>query len=669
MKKQKVKFLTAIWGQRYINEFSEISLPSYLAPGNIPALAQSVDLEVLIMTTQDSLLVFDQSQPFRRLQEICPVRFILIDDLIASGVYGVTLTLAYARGIRSVGAEQTETYFVFMNSDFVLADGSLASLPALMEQTPCIMAASLRGQVEAILPVLRQKVCPQSHHLALPPREMVGLTLKHLHPTVQAKRVDQNILSCATNNQLYWQIDDETLLGRSYLIFMLAIKPEIPMGPVNSYCDYGFVPELVPSGRLHVIEDSDQFFMLEMQPAAQELEMLGLSSKSRAAMAKELQGWTTREHRVTARHDTIFHSGDLPPDLGEFRRRASEMVDDLARRMKPAKNHANHYYWCLGVLAWWARRKAGQDMPVPFPVALECALKVRAQSPTAPLPHSFPEELLSRMPRSRILPRLRGEYLRLLGNLRARKGMFPKVPPWHPRWADTRMLEDWAADARHSGKDALILDFGDGRIAKAFDQSNGVRTAKVPDMSPQVRSSLALETVSHLLICLPVSGNMYDLDGRLATRQRLAEFGDMINEIVTDVTLDKSIGLYLYAEIDSPTSSNPIADVFRTFIFTFPGVSPLSKRWHFRFVGGRWRGLVLDWELRLRSWSLAAGGRRLPIALITASGWLVSCALIALMNKKSVNESKGAEIRTTSILFTFHGRMRKGGAASCQGKD
>ena len=52
--KIKIKFLTAIWGARYIEEFARVSLPSYLAPDNLPYVAAETELEVLILTTTDS---------------------------------------------------------------------------------------------------------------------------------------------------------------------------------------------------------------------------------------------------------------------------------------------------------------------------------------------------------------------------------------------------------------------------------------------------------------------------------------------------------------------------------------------------------------------------------------------------------------------------------------
>src|SRR5215467_4840022 len=77
----KAKFLTAVWGKAYIDRFCLLSLPSFLAPGNLPALAQALELEVVIMTRQRDFEHFQRNPTFRRLCTICPVRFVEIDDL------------------------------------------------------------------------------------------------------------------------------------------------------------------------------------------------------------------------------------------------------------------------------------------------------------------------------------------------------------------------------------------------------------------------------------------------------------------------------------------------------------------------------------------------------------------------------------------------------------
>src|SRR6266436_2506136 len=310
--KLKVRFLTVIWGTRYIEEFARVSLPSYLAVGNLPFMAAETELETVVMTSMESRDKFEERDYLDKLKAICPVRYILIDDLITNGNYGVTLTLAYARGIRDSGPEQTNTHFVFMNSDFVLADGSLKTLVAkLWEGHHIIMAPSLRACSEIVVPALIDAVDQVDRTLTMSPRPMVQLAFDNLHPTVIGKTVTQDFVTCTTHNQIYWQVDKSTLLGRYHLIFMLAIKPEVPMGIVNSYCD-------------------DGFFMLEIQSAEQEMGYLRCGhTPPLDKIADELSAWTTREHRRFAEVDVVFRSSDLPAGIPQVRTEAARVISDL----------------------------------------------------------------------------------------------------------------------------------------------------------------------------------------------------------------------------------------------------------------------------------------------------------------------------------------------------
>lgn len=434
--KLKVRFLTAIWGARYIKEFARVSLPSYLAAGNLPYLAAESNLEIVVLTSRDSVPQFDSEPNFEKVRALCPLKFIFIDDLIGSGNYGVTLTLAYARGIMSSGAEQTETSFVFMNSDFVLADGAMRTLLAkLREGHNCIMAPSLRAGAEATLPILVDAVDEASQTLTMSPRRMVQLALDNLHPTVIGKTVTQNVITCDTHNQIYWQVDDTTLLARHYLIFMLAIKPERPLRAVNSYCDYGLVPELVPSGRFEVLGDSDAFFMLELQPAAQEREYLRAGASTPTEIAQSLAVWTTREHRRFAEVDVIFHAGDLPAGLDRYRDEATRYVTKLRRRM-PSRpvDHVDHRYWKLGVQSWTLLKYGN----IPDPQQLPPELTIDGNE----------NRWLLRRRRRPLLERtnkhLTDAYLTFVNRMRLAAGIVPNVPIWNYLWLDSQLIIDWA---------------------------------------------------------------------------------------------------------------------------------------------------------------------------------------------------------------------------------
>ncbi|MCK9918518.1 hypothetical protein MXD81_56290 [Microbacteriaceae bacterium K1510] len=432
----KVKFLTAIWGARYIKEFARVSLPSYLAAGNLPYLASETDLEIVILTSRASIPQFDAEPIFAKIKALCPLRYIFIDDLITTGNYGVTLTLAYARGIMDSGAEQTNTHFVFMNSDFVLADGSFRTLYAkLRDGHGCIMAPSLRASAEATLPTLIEAVDQASQTLSMPPRRMVQLAFDNLHPTVIAKTVTQNFVTFATHNQIYWQADSTTLLARYYLIFMLAIKPERPLPPINSYCDYGFVPELVPSGRLSILDDSDGFFMLELQPSVQESEFLHCGRSNPREIAERLAMWTTREHRRFAEVDVVFHSKALPPDFDQRRQEAAKYISTLSKLMPNSPiDHVDHRYWRLGVQSWALLKFAGAPDPTQLPAEISA-------TKTAAVPARKSRTMKSLWQRTRT--KLLDHYLTLVNRMRIAAGIIPNVPLWNHLWTDSKLILDW----------------------------------------------------------------------------------------------------------------------------------------------------------------------------------------------------------------------------------
>jgi hypothetical protein len=362
--KPKVRFLTCLWGREHRAEWLVLSLPSLLATGNLPALAAHTDLEVVILTDRKSVRPICGHPAFRKLDKLCQVRFLLIDDLIVGTTYGATLTLAYARGIMDAGAEQTRTAFVFMNSDFIVADGSLATLAGkILEGQRCIVAPSLRASAEKLLPELRKAV--KENQLSLKPRALVEMALANLHLTTLGK-IAGSKFQCVSFNQVYWRLGQSTLLGRYHLLFMLCIRPERPLGPVNSYCDYGFIPELVPSSPLVPLTDSDEFFVLELGPEHQEADLLRPRHAKPGLIARRLREWTTNTHRQSADFDFIFHSGPLPKDLSSVSKKAASFIAKLHAKMaKRPVSHVNHHYWVRGLQHWLRAKAAGPIVQLP----------------------------------------------------------------------------------------------------------------------------------------------------------------------------------------------------------------------------------------------------------------------------------------------------------------
>src|SRR3990172_2330775 len=76
-----VKVLLPVWGERYVAQFLEVSLPSLLAPGNVPALADALPCQFVLMTSRADAEAIREHPVWRRLGDVCDAEILLIDDM------------------------------------------------------------------------------------------------------------------------------------------------------------------------------------------------------------------------------------------------------------------------------------------------------------------------------------------------------------------------------------------------------------------------------------------------------------------------------------------------------------------------------------------------------------------------------------------------------------
>ncbi len=429
--KPRVKVLVAVWGASYIEAFTRLALPSLLAPGNLPVLGDAARLEVCILTSERDVPLFEANPAIKALRTLCPVGFLGIDDLLGSAVYGITLTLAYMRGIAAEGEDMVNVHFMFFNSDFILAAGSLQSLARhILAGHRCVMAPSFRAAAEHVEPLLHSRTDASRHVLTVPARELVGMALRHLHPTTVAKTINQGVFRSLYHNQLYWRVDKDTVLGRFYLMFMLCIRPERVVRTANTYCDYGFAPELCPSGDMVFLTDSDDFFMLETQAHRHEAMHIRIGPHRIADVAGYLSEWTTREHRLFAKQDLVFHAADLPPDIETIFADADKAVRELELLLPPPKPHAFHAYW-VGSLPLW-KKEIGQHGGGANPPELEPVADVAVKRTLIGRVFSLAREVV--------------------------RGSQGELKVWHAGWLDQRLIERLL---RGLGRDSRVLIVAD----------------------------------------------------------------------------------------------------------------------------------------------------------------------------------------------------------------
>jgi hypothetical protein len=403
--------LVPIWGYRFVSEFLEFGLPTLLAPGNLPTVARELPFRVIALTSEEDEPLIRIHPAWRRLQKICTADIETIDDLITESNHSATMTLALARAMRSYGATIVDTCFVLWMSDYLSADGSLAAvLRGLQNGASGIVAGNFQIVAEDAIRSLRRSIDLQSSVLAVSNRELLAWSLQHLHPATIANFVDSGMSHNSHTNRLFWRVDEDTLIGRFYLMHPIGVRPETVDFEIGSSFDYSFIPEMCPSGKILTLVDSDEYFVVELQTRDHEHAKLIPGPLGKAELAVQLSEWTTAQHRENASRTVVFHAGDTPANLAGAVAAADRYIAGVGELLSPLPQpHRGHHYW-IGSIAV-NRARTGRTLSREDWQFLH--------------EESLPTSRLARLPRL-----LRHKIF----------GSLPEVTRLHPRWPDYRLL-------------------------------------------------------------------------------------------------------------------------------------------------------------------------------------------------------------------------------------
>ena len=331
MTRQNVRLVTFAWGRRYVDNLLDYALSAALAPGNLPALAAVFNCTTVIVT-EEKLFDYVQKHPTtRKLEQVCSVELIPLDDLVSDPwQYGMTVAYALFRGFSGLGPAMTDTYLLFLNADFVMADGCyLKLIDRIRRGEPVHLAPSYCTVEEDVKPHLRKRRNQNGGILAIPPRDMAALILRHPHNTIRAKTVNQSIFEFEHADQFYWKFDAHTLFGYQMPIALVGMRPERELTDLNSFWDWGIVYEFCPSKQLAVIGDSDDFLMMELRSKSRSMESISFGRSSPKKIARRLKGHMTQYQLDNAQFELTLHSRDASSDLTDARRRLRAYVNGV----------------------------------------------------------------------------------------------------------------------------------------------------------------------------------------------------------------------------------------------------------------------------------------------------------------------------------------------------
>jgi len=347
--KLPTRVITYAWGDSYIEDLLSVTIPALLAPGNLPYLASQLFCEVVILTEERLFDRVTRNPAIQRLRTICPFKLIGLDDLITAPdkKYGMALTYALHRGFADLGPAMTDHWLIFLNADFVLAEGSLRNLlDHLLRGERLVASPSYCVIAKEVKPELLRRVDPKTTTLSMSPREMAKLALAHRHNTIRGKTVNQGAFHLRYMEQFYWLLNNDTLLGHQMPVAIVGLRPERYTAEPNSYWDHGLMREFCPTAAPDVIGDSDEFLMVELREQDVAHDQIFPGWPQAWEFSERMISWVTPYQRDFAHYPLTLHAGELPANIEDGRRRLSAFVEEVLSYVPlDLPSHVGHPQW------------------------------------------------------------------------------------------------------------------------------------------------------------------------------------------------------------------------------------------------------------------------------------------------------------------------------------
>ena len=402
------------------------------------------------------------------------------------------------------------------------------------------------------------------------------------------------------------------------------------------------MPELVPSGDIHVIEDSDVFFMMVLSPSDQEKEFLRFGAPDFSDAADKLSFWTTKEHRFFAEHDTIFHASDIPAKIGQYKQLATNLIGQIKARMSPPVMHVDHYYWSMGVKNWWERRKnqiGNADLPLEH---LPRELKGPAYFSVTETPSREAEDQSQSLSEPKV-PTL-SEHMRailiklvvnLFSHMKRAEGELPNIPIWHHLYQDSEIVNNWIDMANTFAMEMPVLIVHDGQAIMAHNIEKKIKADVIFTTQIDENKPLNKSEYSHLLF--------------LTKRENVKKCAQYIDKISEYLNIKNGVSIFI--ELEN----------YDQYIYNFTSeitVSILPKNWLMYnldaiAVGGRRKHFLRKLSRLFRDRIVSTTRAQLVRSVFATLGWIFVTGLTTLDNLLWLRNKKSTPQFATSVLITM----------------
>ena len=237
--------LIVAWDREFIDKFARLTLPCLMAKGNLPGLAKTRTVRILLHTDNASRAYFLEClEPLRRFAEIQVHSF---EDTTVDGTTIEAASIGLNAGARkheidrlsqfhaidlSLDDEDETTLFI-LNPDMLIADGAMRNAQGMIDGGAEVVATpTLRLSTERLGLDPARDGAPNA-------RDICNLLPTDFHPTTRNCLADSDTFTPYPATIL-WRVEEQGWLCRTFFPLPLAFRPTARCRRFGSTIDYDF---------------------------------------------------------------------------------------------------------------------------------------------------------------------------------------------------------------------------------------------------------------------------------------------------------------------------------------------------------------------------------------------------------------------------------------------
>lgn len=174
-----------VWGDSYLDTLERITLPSFLAEGNLPYLREVGEPRIIFFTTAEGGRRLRQMEVFQEIaRSVHPDIVTFPGDLANNPNPYQLMTAMHLAGLEIAKAGQA--HFIFVAPDLVFSDNFMRTVEQRRRRgAEVVFVPGLILELESFHEEQARRFPAVRRVLSIAPRELLELGLRHVHPFVQ----------------------------------------------------------------------------------------------------------------------------------------------------------------------------------------------------------------------------------------------------------------------------------------------------------------------------------------------------------------------------------------------------------------------------------------------------------------------------------------------------